>query len=197
MDSGLLIPSLLWIWGPGHWKCALHCVYTRSLASVGSVYPAEVQQCHTLSQLHCNNWKGSNLWYSWWPISQHLSEACKCISWVKTFTEWHLHAVVACSLIVDHNLANWSKEASGEANCELKKKRCVSKCLRLSPSLLVVCCTLVRWRKVLHLAQNQTRACVEVFTACLCCIEWEVCRSVFINKVLSGTHILSGWHYWL
>lgn len=53
MDSGLVRPSILVAAvRPPCWTCAVPCVYTRSLASVGNVYPAEVQQCCALSQLY-------------------------------------------------------------------------------------------------------------------------------------------------
>lgn len=60
--------SLQRLWGPPHWTCAVPCVYTRSLASVGNVYPAEVQQCRTHSQLYCTDWKGSHLGHMYWPM---------------------------------------------------------------------------------------------------------------------------------
>lgn len=70
MDSGLVRPSILVAAArPPRWTCAVPCVYTRSLASVGNVYPAEVQQCCALSQLYWTDWKGSHLGHMYWPIS--------------------------------------------------------------------------------------------------------------------------------
>lgn len=53
MDSGLVRPSILVATARApRGTCAVPCVYTRSLASVGNVYPAEVQQRWAFSQLH-------------------------------------------------------------------------------------------------------------------------------------------------
>lgn len=49
MDSGLVKSSIL---AAPRRTCAVPCVYTRSFASVGNVYPAEVQQRCAFSQLH-------------------------------------------------------------------------------------------------------------------------------------------------
>lgn len=70
MDSGLVSPSILVAAvRPPRWTCAVPRVYTRSLASAGNVYPAEVQQCCALSP-SCTDWQwGSHLGHIHWPTS--------------------------------------------------------------------------------------------------------------------------------
>lgn len=83
MDSGLVRPSILVAAARApRWTCAVPCVYTRSLASVGNVYPAEVQQCWAFSQLCWTHWSGSPLGLI---IDRYpgLSEVSRCIEHLK------------------------------------------------------------------------------------------------------------------
>lgn len=80
---GLVRPSILVAAARApRWTCAVPCVYTRSLASVGNVYPAEVQQCWAFSQLYWTHWSGSHLGF----ITDRypgLSEVSRCIKHLK------------------------------------------------------------------------------------------------------------------